>query len=1029
MLCVQRVRSSARNGLGLFLRWPRPLTEPLRCQYRYRHDDSHEKIATPTPRPTPASDFLSHQHALFPPEFSEYITHEAPIVPSSSENSKEEDASDDASDSGPDRPVQNEKDTRSRQGEDLHSGQMEEAARMTPTLGTVRRMLSIFLPSHARENKIDLSSTDPLLWEVNTGMGHEPASVEFRGTNGLRKLLVDYLHVVEPHLQEAFTESTLLAALQSTFDDDSLQLLQQVGYDVTDVVSWAWIFTSENVDLAVARYATLSERARLSEHGRLPNFVVLQLLRAEALGAHALKRLIKSILADLQLCMDAQQYFSWNWVTRVCLVVRLLRHARQSAPECFEDISLIVKHLFSEYYMVHPRELEGLEVRRLSHLFNRFLSLISFAPAKTPFNAYMYQQNAQLALVRLMSASKSELPVTREGYRALIAVQLLHRKTAAERTWAEAKSLSWPPWRQINLGIEQHLEFPGRDSRVIKLLRRMQEAGYTLGDWEKSAGILAGWDTDNSPTIQTRAILKRQRRPGLLNPLGPETAKEEAPEVWDARIRATRTTREAWASFRSYETSVRGHRPHYLPYFAMMQKLLARIIQEGSLRSLKYLAGDVKETFEASSNPREAVYVDAEVPSVDEFYHYMLRSGIKPGGNLMVSLLKHSPNAEAGFAYIRDTGWNDITKDILRHGEKYPVLTIRNALNKLPVPTLAAFVSLLCRGGPQDRLSFRAISHPNASTGVVEPGDVFNVSPLTYAAQLLAAADISDIRVWNALLDGAYTGLKKYPDIEALKGTTTLWRRLEVILQPKVTYVAVHPDLNTFQYLARIIHLVLRQRRMLVSLESVGSLAKSTFVRAVYGRRSGQFLPSPEQLLLAEPTVDDLMLMVRVLMSLHDVEGLVALVKWVNEHAVSLGAVKTDAVPASHYTPRADGDGVTQMPPLHPVLCAVQLFLGSLGHISEGEESPVDFTSPLATWPDSQQVRAHSQALKWPSDHEVAVFLAKNRLWVESVRLEAKLTASFRRRAHIRMQKLAIGGLSEKSQDESILLAIQELFC
>ncbi|EXJ73659.1 uncharacterized protein A1O5_03421 [Cladophialophora psammophila CBS 110553] len=860
----------------------------------------------------------------------------------------------------------------------------------------------MFLPSHPRRNRIDLSYTNALNWQINNRKLDEQSTTRFRNSTALRKLLLDYLHNVAPLFNATQGEEKLLSALKSTFPDASLKLLKKIGYDVTDIASWAWIFSSDNVDLAFARYVALAQHVRESGQGRIPKFVFLQLLRAENVSAFALKRFIRSILVDLQISLEAKEYFGWPWVTRVCLVVRLLRHARSVAPECFEDIGLIVKHLFSDYYTVHPRRLESPELLRLSHIFNRFLSLISLAPHKTPFNAYLSQQNAQLALVRLMFDFTPQLLLTREGYRALIAVQLLHPKTAHERAWAEAKSLSWPPWRHIKSGIEQDLKYPGKESRVIKLLRRMKAAGYSHGDWERSAAVLAGWDTDQSPTIQSRAILMRQRRPWLL--LRSFRDKEqnqtnEPPELWAARIRATRTKREAWASFCSYEKCKPASQAHYQPYFAMLDKLLSSTVQPGSTLAWKYLAGDVKEPFEVSTNPREVIYVETEVPSVEEFYEHMLRAGVKPGGHLLVNLLNHASRIETGFGYIQASRWDEITKDVLCHAEKYPSSVIRDSLNKIPKPTLAAFISLICKRGPEDQFTFRDIGRMDFSTGQLIQRNHQDVPALTYASQLLFAAGITDIRVWNAFMGGASVSVEKSPaNYKGAASRAAVWRRLRKILSPGEMYPDIHPDLDTFRHLTKILHMMLRDVNLHIPPENLGSLAKITFVRAIYGSMTKAFLPGSDHSLLVVPNQEDLKLMVSVMVSVHDTPGLIALLKWINEHKVKFAPPskhsESDSQNTMHETAQQEP---ATLSPVRDVLCAIRLFLeggrSRSTNSSDGEDSAC-FESPLPKDPRIiREAREHCQELQWPLDDEVGLFLAREVKWVEKVRRTAELVA------------------------------------
>ncbi|KIY03144.1 uncharacterized protein Z520_01611 [Fonsecaea multimorphosa CBS 102226] len=991
MLRVRRVRLPIGRPVASSILHIQFHAKTAQCERRTQRYGSHAGVTNAAPPTSTATEFLAHQQALFPTEFSElseYIRQDGGSHLSDSQGPQEEAAYNT-------EEIKLELTRKSKGPTDRH-------LHPSPFRRRLDQILSLFLPSHPRRNRVDLSYTNALHWQLNNQKLDEESTVTFRSSTSLRKLLLDYLQNIAPLLHGAQDEEKLLLALRATFPHDSLRILEDLGYDITDVASWAWIF-SENVDLAFARYGALAQKVRESGRGRIPKFVFLQLLRAENLSVFALKGFIRSILADLQICSEAKEYFGWSWVTRVCLVVRLLRHARSTAPECFGDISVIVKHLFSDYYSVHPRPLEGPELLRLTHIYNRFLSLISLAPQKAPYSAYLSQQYAQLALVRQMFAFTPQLLLTREGYRALIAVQLLHPKTGPERTWAEAKSLSWPPWRHIKSGIEQDLEYPGKESRVIKLLQRMKAAGYSHGDWERSAAVLAGWDTDKSPTIQTRAILMRQRRPWLLLRSPRKTEENESgytPELWAARIRATRTKREAWASFCSYEKSKPASQAHYQPYFAMLDKLLSSTVQPESTLAWKYLAGDIKEPFEVSANPREVIYVETEVPSVDEFYEHMLRAGVKPGGHLLASLLDYAVKVETGFGYIQASRWDEVTKDVLRHAEKYPSFVIRDSLSKIPKPTLAAFISLMCKSGPEDPLTFRDIGRMDFTTDQLIKRNHQDVPALTYASQLLLAAGISDIRVWNAFIEGASMSIGKSP--ANYKGAATraaVWRRVRRILSPEEMYLDIHPDLDTFRHLTTILNTMLRDVNMRIPPENLGSLAKMTFIRAIYGRLTKAFLPGPERSLLVVPDLEDLKLVISVLVSIHDTQGLLAVLKWVNEHAAKFGPLNLQSESESQNTVHETAqERILTQSPLHDILCAIRLFLeGSRLRptSSSGREGDaVRFESPLARDPRIVQLaREYCRELHWPSDDEIGIFLARNVKWVERVRRTAELTA------------------------------------
>ncbi|KIW50601.1 hypothetical protein PV05_09395 [Exophiala xenobiotica] len=861
-------------------------------------------------------------------------------------------------------------------------------------------LVSVFLPSRARPKKTDLSYVKPDDWEQNLRKLETPATLQFRSSTPLRKILLDYLFQIEPLLRGGKfpsgsygVDSEPDIVLQAVFKEENLNTLSESGHDVTDVVSWAWIFSAQSVDLAVQRYIALAANYRDSGNGRLPKFILLQILRASRISAFALKGLIRSILTELDSCKEAQQYSGWGWTSRVCLVVRLLRHARQVAPSCFKDISLIIEHLFSDLYMFQEDSLGPSELKRLSHIFNRFLSLIALPTIKT-FDTYLLQQNAQLALIRLMVGFKPQLPLTREGYRALISVQLMHPKTGEERAWAEAKSLAWPPWRRIKSGIEQDLEYPGRQSRAMKLLGRMNQAGYTHGAWEKSAAVLAGWDTDKSPTIQTRAILKLPRQPWKMPKQAVDyldSSSHDAAEVWAARIQATRTQREAWASFCAYEKATELSRRRHQPYFAMCEKLLAQVATADSALGSRYLAGDVKEVFEDPVSPRDIVYVDREVPSLDDFYNEMFRAGIVPGGRLLSDLLDHAPNIEAGFSYIQDSRWDEVTKDVLRHVENYPSTIIHDAVDRIPSLCLAAFIYLLCRYGYDNHPDFSIATETYDVEAAQWTITKQPVTPLTYAWNLLRVGECTDTRAWNAFLKGAWacirdanaksrSGTMSHSDERTIKHE--VWRCLWEQFNPK-TELKMQPDLDSFRHLAGIITSVVRDanhRRLHIASRRLGSLAKSIFLRAIYGHSVADFLPRHTLPILLLPEPGDLRLMTRILVSVGDIEGTVALVKWMNEHAEAYMSKGKRSLSVTGDAP--EDQELTQ---IRSVLCIIRLFFeGRPKYL--GDKETFSFETPLIVRPELiEKARGLCGSLHWPSDEEVGMFLLREWDWLQRV--------------------------------------------
>ena len=408
----------------------------------------------------------------------------------------------------------------------------------------------------------------------------------------------------------------------------TLKYLNSRGYDAEDVVTWSWIVTSDHADKAIRRLIAVNEEKRSQGKAEVPRWVTLQLLRAQHINASAFTHLVSSLLessASHPLLPDpAQPYLpvahpcpedyrntSWDSDSATLLMVRLLRHARLVNPAAIEDIATLACRLVLPHRQHRP---EGFE--RLCYACNRILSLTSLPAGVRPFHSVAHQQRAQLTLVKAMMQQNPEVPLNREGYRALIKVQLAHEKLDEEKVWVEAQGEGWPPWPKAKLGIEQGIEYPGKESRAMTVLRRMREAGYAHHTWEKVASVLAGWDTDRSPTIQTRHILRIARGAPLPEAFPHKPSSPLVAELWAARVIATRSVREAWACFTSYCKTVDKPSRRYEPYRAMFSKLIARQ-RTAQLGNKKVLPGDAKETFPDPSSPRDLVYIESQPPTVD----------------------------------------------------------------------------------------------------------------------------------------------------------------------------------------------------------------------------------------------------------------------------------------------------------------------------------------------------------------------------------------------------------------------------
>ena len=489
--------------------------------------------------------------------------------------------------------------------------------------------------------------------------------------------------------------------------DESLAYLECRGFDLTDLMSWKWILTARTLNIAVARMALLDKQ--------VPVFVFLLLLRRPNPRTGTLRLLVDRAGAVLTASKSQRQrYTQHSYRTLMIVIVRLLRQSQRLWPAAHLKIAAIATSFMNA--PLHDAKPEQTSIV-LTRLFNRILNLLSLPCAHHPFQSVIYQQQAQFNVLRKMHAFKPPLIINREGYQALTRVQLAHKKTVRERHWAEMKAKSWPPWKEDKLGITASIGPEHGVSRAMEIIVRLGGAGYDNRHWGQVVRILAGWDTDHSPTIQTRAWLHdpSQSRYRAISSQVKQASKQQS-EIWAARITATRTLEEAWACFLSYkdDSNVRASQKIY---FAMMEKLTFeerrlkqrkrrnehKIAEPNHGKRIEVMPGDGKEVTPKSESPFEGTYVRTVPPHSGEFFEAMLRDGAKPGGRFLAFLLINAPSLKAGIHYLRNSV---LPKQVLNAltNTKYArtpegTATLRDQ-SRLPDFLFAAFIHLLSRFSP-----------------------------------------------------------------------------------------------------------------------------------------------------------------------------------------------------------------------------------------------------------------------------------------------------------------------------------------
>ncbi|EDN02166.1 predicted protein [Histoplasma mississippiense (nom. inval.)] len=391
-----------------------------------------------------------------------------------------------------------------------------------------------------KSHSVDLSYNSPLATTRSSMKPRRKTKVKSSRYPNARlacaTVVADYLRYVHPLLESEPSgpisnqrfDKTLDNALLTVFNDEVVQYLSDRGYSIDDVMAWAWILTSSQPLQAAMRYKIFEKKASENslESAKVPLFVLLFTLRRESICATAFRILLFQawdILSD-NLSNDQTSEISsgpkrsaWNRSgddnTIMILAVRLLRLAGQLWPQAFPSIAaLITRTLGTASAANKSSEAYEKKIRGLTIYYNKLLSLLAMPCRLEPYRSAIFQQRAQFQLLREMSKFNPPLPVTREGYQAITNVQLAQKKTSLERQWANFKAQSWPPWKEEKLGIDFERGNEGSESRALKSISHMRDVGYGMTAWEQTAAIYAGWDTDKTPTIQTRTFLPKPNR-------------------------------------------------------------------------------------------------------------------------------------------------------------------------------------------------------------------------------------------------------------------------------------------------------------------------------------------------------------------------------------------------------------------------------------------------------------------------------------------------------------------------------------
>ncbi|KAH7394007.1 hypothetical protein DE146DRAFT_765574 [Phaeosphaeria sp. MPI-PUGE-AT-0046c] len=482
------------------------------------------------------------------------------------------------------------------------------------------------------------------------------------------------------------------AASGFSFTAPESELLSKNGFNEASVVQWATCLLERKSRTAVALFISGDEVP--------PLFILLLFLRRQYISAPALDVILRHI-------DERYKEKPPPWSTLQLLCVRMVRHARQHKPESIPWIASFFAAqagaLFGEtdFSKASPRLLSD-----LTRFCNSFLFQISLPVSLNPLLAALDQEKAQFHVLQFLASCTPAITVTRVGFRSVAQNQLAHPKTDEEKDWAELKGSSWPPWKENRTAMDEDKGYEFGASRASRILHRMHEAGYSGQKTEAIMEVYAGWDTDLSPTIQTRTSLP-------LHSSRPQHADHLTSLLWASRVRTTRTRREAWACFLAYEMS--GASASQQVYLAMFEKLHYSAMRRSSSKKPKddlgdntaadvffedtemgLLPGDMKEVLPDPTSPLHYVYLSEPVPTIKELYYRLISQDVQPSGRLLAFLLARSPSLETCLKLLEDAR-HDFNGGVghLLSGQ----LDNRSCIRAVPNYLLAAFIQFLCRFG------------------------------------------------------------------------------------------------------------------------------------------------------------------------------------------------------------------------------------------------------------------------------------------------------------------------------------------
>jgi hypothetical protein len=385
------------------------------------------------------------------------------------------------------------------------------------------------------------------------------------------------------------------------------------------------------------------------------------------------------------------------------MICRFLEQARRTMPHAVVSIA----EMFTEYMQI-LHENRGVtrpdkDIKLFSSLsrhYNLIIRQLALPSSTLPMKSMNFNWAAQRLLLQRANEFKPPLIIDQPSYRAVMRVLAASAKSEGESRFANLMARTWPPWRQEQDGMDAARPLERDLSRVMGVINQMKRAGYSNDVRDSTVGIMGGREPDGTPTVQTRAIIPGRRMNTMafnMDTMAADGRDNNAynRNMWAARIRATRDTREAWSAFLSAEELPTG--AHLLAYYAMFEKLIFEKARQNRPEAPQPF-GDGKEVAPAlDANLSEEERVRSTPPDIDGLYDRMIASGLRPSGRLLVLLVRHARTIDDGIKYLLDSDVNMHGRAVLIGQKSYDEQLAQRNLKKIPEDLFAAFIRLLGR--------------------------------------------------------------------------------------------------------------------------------------------------------------------------------------------------------------------------------------------------------------------------------------------------------------------------------------------